>query len=63
MNKQKISDMDGNILKINIFLLDFVFFNSRMKKNMKAVRFHEWQGYTWGLVWFAVVLLWAIMLV
>lgn len=46
MNKQKISDMDGNILKINIFLLDFVFFNSRMKKNMKAVRFHEWQEYT-----------------
>lgn len=26
MNKQKISDMDGNILKINTFLLDLGFF-------------------------------------
>lgn len=47
MNKQKISDMDGNILKINTFLLDLgFFFYSRMKKNMNAVRFHELQGYT-----------------
>lgn len=33
MNKQKISDMDGNILKINTFLLDLgVFFTQEWRK-------------------------------